>query len=268
MKISFIICYSSTWPMTIFDSKSWSEPDLELDKKILDQTNNLIKQILSWKHLNKEVILVDNSDDFISEVVDPEQLRIVKGTEITSNPTQSNQAKVTAEAFNIGMRHANGTHYILQHNDTQYLTNYYHPDDLFVDLVKTLDEFRLEYITIDAKPSKKANQDENFYADCYWFFCKNDFYEKHGIEVDYLNGDNNHQATVTCLQKELKFLHLPGYYELGGLGMNHTIHLRRNYSGLVRLTGNVHSFLNIPFLYHYKGGTGLKNLLHKDDIIY
>ena len=78
MKISFIICYSSTWPMSIFDSKSWSEPDLELDKKILDQTNNLIKQILSWKHLNKEVILVDNSDDFISEVVDPEQLRIVK----------------------------------------------------------------------------------------------------------------------------------------------------------------------------------------------
>jgi hypothetical protein len=263
MKISFIICYSSTWPMTVFDNRSWPESDLELDKKILYQTNTLIKQILSFKHLNKQIILVDNSDDFVPEVIDPAQLKIVKGTKITSN---SNQAKVTAEAYNIGMSYADGTHYILQHNDTQYLTNYYHPNDLFVDLVKTLDEFRLEYITIDAKPSKISDQDENFYADCYWFLCKSDFYKKHDIDVDYLNGDNNHQATITCLQKGLKFLHLPGYYELNGLGMNHTIHLRRNYSGLVRLTGNVHSFLNTPFLYHYKGGTGLKNLLLKHDI--
>ena len=48
--------------------------------------------------------------------------------------------------------------------------------------------------------------------------------------------------------------------------MNYKIHLRRNYPGLSRLDGNVHSFLDIPFLYHYKGGTGLKSLIIKNDI--
>jgi len=45
MKVSYIICYSSTWPMTKFDPTSWQEPDLELDKKILNQTNKLLQQI-------------------------------------------------------------------------------------------------------------------------------------------------------------------------------------------------------------------------------
>ena len=40
MKISFIICYSSTWPMTVFDKEAHPEADKELDKKILKQRTN------------------------------------------------------------------------------------------------------------------------------------------------------------------------------------------------------------------------------------
>ena len=46
MKISFIICYSSTTPMTIFDKKSWPKPNIELDKAILKATNKLLSQII------------------------------------------------------------------------------------------------------------------------------------------------------------------------------------------------------------------------------
>lgn len=264
MKISFIICYSSTWPMTVFDKEAHPEADKELDKKILKQTNRLIKQILGFTGLNKEVILIDNSGDFVTDI-DSDHLFVLKGAEVSE---KTNQAKITADAYDIGIKRAKGTHLVIQHNDTQYLTDYYSPDELFVDLVRTLDDFRLEYITVDAKPAKVADQDENFYADCYWFLCKSDFYTKHDIKVGHLKGDNNHDATITCLKKGLKFLHLPGYYELSGLAMNHTINLRRTYPGLTKLDGNIHTFLNIPFLYHYKGGTGLGNLIHKHDIIY
>jgi len=263
MKISFIICYSSTWPMTVFDKEMHPEVDKELDKKILEQTNRLIKQILGFRNLAKEIILVDNSNDFVTDI-NSDHLFVIKGAEVTED---NNQAKITAEAYDIGIKRAKGTHLVIQHNDTQYLTDYYPPDELFVDFVKTLDDFRLEYITVDTKPSKSASQEESFYADCYWFLCRADFYTKHDIKVGYLKGDNNHDATITCIKKKLKFLHLPGYYEIG-LDMNHHINLRRNYPGLGKLSGNIHTLFNIPFLYHYKGGTGLGNLIHKHDIIY
>ena len=271
MKVSFIICYSSTWPMTVFDKECWPEPDLALDKKILKQTNNLIKQILGFQGMNKEVILVDNSDDFVCELSGKDaddHLRIIKRRKHYSERIDdtNNQAKVTAEAYNIGLSYVTGTHICIQHNDTQYLTQYYPYGELFVDLDKTLNDFDLEYISIDAKPGKVPNQEGTIYADCYWFFCRHDFYLKNNIDVDYKKGDNNHQATITCIEKDLKFLHLPGFHEVVGLGMNYKIHLRRNYPGLSRLDGNVHSFLDIPFLYHYKGGTGLKSLIIKNDI--
>ena len=63
MKVSFIICYSSTKPMTIFDPSSWKKRNSELEEKILLSTNNLIKQILTIP-IDKEILLMDNSGDF------------------------------------------------------------------------------------------------------------------------------------------------------------------------------------------------------------
>ena len=94
MKISFIICYSSTWPMTVFDKEMHPEVDKELDEKILKQTNRLIRQILGFTNLNKEVILIDNSDDFVTDIVS-DHLFIYKGAKVSE---KTNQAKITAEA--------------------------------------------------------------------------------------------------------------------------------------------------------------------------
>ena len=52
--------------------------------------------------------------------------------------------------------------------------------------------------------------------------------------------------------KNLKYLHLPGFYE--------TFEDKKNYykEQYPDLVGNVHFFNNIPFMTHMKGGTGLK----------
>ena len=266
MKISFIICYSSTWPMTVFDKECWPEKHIELDKLILQHTNKLIEQILSID-LNLEVILVDNSNDFITNIEDS-RLKILNGYEnIKETLPKENQASITAKAYDLGVLNSNGDYLVLQHNDTLYLDNYYPMRKLFEDSVALLEEENLEYITIDAKPSKSSDQEDNFYADCYWFLCRKNFYTKHDIKVGWSEGDNNHNATIVCREKKLKFLHLPGYYEIK-LGRYYRETLKKHYPGLDRVKNNIHSFNDIPFLVHIKGGTGLKNFIEHYDIIY
>ena len=68
---------------------------------------------------------------------------------------------------------------------------------LIKDAVSTLEENNYEYITIDKRPLKDATfKGMNYFADCYWFLCRKDFYTKHNIWVDWCRGDNNHLATI------------------------------------------------------------------------
>ena len=265
MRISFIICYSSTWPMTVFDKRDWPEIKPDLDQAILSHTNKLIDQILSVD-LNVEIILIDNSGDFKLNT-DDDRVKVLDGLKVITNLEKRNQAEVTAMAYNLGIEAATGDYFIIQHNDIWYLDNYYPMHKLLTDAIGLLEEDNLQYITIDAKPKKKvAELEGSFFADCYWFLCRNNFYSKHNIDIGYELGDNNHDATKICREKNLKFLHLPGYYEVG-LGRYYRDTLRKNYPGLNRIKNNIHSFNEIPFLVHVKGGTGLKNFINHYDII-
>jgi len=262
MKISFIICYSSTWPMTIFDKECWPKIDVNLDKKILSNTNLLIKQILNFNSIDKEVILIDNSNDFKTDIID-KNLKVIEGVgDLILNPikeSQINQASVTAMAYDIGIENATGDYLIIQHNDTEYLEQFSDFKTFFGDITNFLEKQSLQYITIDAKPSKYNTPGINYYADCYWFLCRRNFYQKHNIKVGWLKGDNNHDATIECMKKNLRFLHLPGYYELG-LAKEFKRTLIKNYPALKNDSRNIHCFNGVPFIAHYKGGTGLKKL--------
>ena len=101
MRISFIICYSSTWPMTVFDKRDWPEIKPDLDQAILSHTNKLIDQILSVD-LNVEIILIDNSGDFKLNT-DDDRVKVLDGLKVITNLEKRNQAEVTAMAYNLGI---------------------------------------------------------------------------------------------------------------------------------------------------------------------
>ena len=276
MKISFILVYSSIQNMILMDPKSWSSKDSYYNKTILEFTKKILKQIDSLD-INKEIILLDNSGDFPKEFYLP-SLKVIPSIgawndkEIEDNKhlfsnikdridlydrgvgiKGSSQAEITALGFEHGLAVSSGDYFILQHNDTFYLDEYYKTEKFLKDVVNTLEENDYEYITIDKKPPKSTSPKEmKYFADCYWFLCRKDFYTKHNIWVDWSRGDNNHLATITCNNKNLKYLHLPGFYETFEHNKNY---YKEQYPDLV---GNVHFFNNIPFMTHMKGGTGLK----------
>ena len=297
MKVSYIICYSSTWPMTKFDPTSWQESDLELDKKILNQTNKLLQQIYTIPG-EKEIILIDNSGDFILEL-NNKNLKIIEGfgalykkfegdknkiklqfneelkifnisDKIEYNIFKNDQAQITALAYNQGIAAATGDYIIMQHNDTKYLFDDYSKETVIYDAVKMLIENDYEYLSIDKKELKSTNFREynkkvKYCADCYWFLCRRDFFTKHNIWIDWNRGDNNHLATFTCANKNLKYKHLPGFYEgpskFESKFWADYFHSRYNY----KTNGTrFHLLYNKPFLEHMKGGTGLRKLKDND----
>lgn len=298
MKVSFIIVYSQT-----FDKEYRSE---DFTKKIKIVTNKLISQIESIP-IEKEIILMDNDGDFtpfddfknlkiiksIGSYLDSyenlkyfiddniEWLSNIKDINLNDNSVKwffstMNEAVMTAIAFQHGIHQVNGDYIILQHNDTEYLFNYYSENEIIHDVINYLEDNNLEYITIDKKRIKNTDYTEftdkiEYYADCYWFLCRSDFYSKHGIWVDWIRGDNNHLATVHCVNNGLKFEHLPGYYEMSTdeYKQEYTEYLNTmfdKYPDLkmkVRLDDNrknLHSFDGVPFLLHYKGGTTLRKI--------
>ena len=300
MKVSFIICYSSTWPMTKFDKKCWPQPDSELDKKILIQTNNLISQINTIP-IKKEIILIDNSGDFISPH-NHKNLKILEGfgalwkkyngsvkgvkgeltgqlnilnisDKIEYDITKNDQAQITSLAYNQGIVAATGDYIIMQHNDTKYLFDTYSKETVIWDALKMLMENNYEYLSIDKKrvknkDFKEYNSKVEYCADCYWFLCKREFFSKHHIWVDWNRGDDNHLATYTCENKNLKYKHLPGFYEgsdnVENKFWNEYFRYRYNYE-----TNGIrfHLLYNKPFIAHVKGGTGLKKLKRDDFIL-
>lgn len=284
MKISFIVCYSSTKPMTVFDSKSWPVRDSNLDQIVSQSTNKLIKQILEIP-VEKEVLLMDNSGDFITDIIDKdltvikthgswtdsefkENLHLFENIKdrIVTTFKSNDQAQTTALAYNHGINIATGDYIILQHNDTQYLFNEYPKDKVLPDAIKLLEDNNYEYLSIDKKPSKETSpKGIDYFADCYWFLCRGDFYKKHNCWVDWGRGDNNHLATIRCYEKKLPYLHLPGFYEghYKPEGEEFKKQIKLKYPQFNNTSRNIHTLNDIPFLIHCKGGTGLKNFIKR-----
>ena len=163
-------------------------------------------------------------------------------------------------AYNHGLTIATGDYFIIQHNDTRYLFDNFDSYTLIYEFISELEDGKYEYITIDKKPPKNTSPDGyDYFADCYWFLCRKDFYYKHNIWVDWIRGDNNHLATITCKDKGLKYLHLPGFY--GTKETNKREFFKKyNYN---TNEGRLHTFNDKPFLIHRKGGTGLHRILEE-----
>lgn len=288
MKVSFILTHSTTRHATIYDKSSWPERDYTLEKNIAANTNFLIGQLLSIP-IEKEILVMDNTGDFVCEYTDPclhivksfayifettglvdlEKFKFVKD-KISLTLDTSNATECASMAFNHGLTLATGDYIVMQHNDTRYLFDYYPKETVIYDAITLLEENSFEYITVDAKTVKNRGydlwrEDIKYYTDCYWFLCKADFYKKHEIWVDWTRGDTNHLATITCIHKNLPFLHLPGHYE--GPEIRKMFNTQewideesKKYPNLYKIPGRIHNLNNIPFLYHAKGGTGLKSL--------
>ena len=288
MKVSFIICYSSTWPMTVFDKISWPEVNKELDSRILKQTNYLLKQIESIP-INKEIILLDNSDDFVLErhindckVVksfgscksEQEAIDLFKpivehykiSDKIDYDIKWNDQAQITSLAYQHGVYLSTGNYIVQQHNDTEYLFDFYSKESIILDAIKYLEENDYAYLSIDKKAVKECNFPEynsqvKHCADNYWFLCRQGLYESTNSWIDWLRGDSNHLVTFACENNNLKYKHLPGYYE------NENKPEQKFWFNYYRLRYNLdnecryHELYNKPFLRHHKGGTGLRSLL-------
>ena len=271
MNVSYILVWSDTNTMNRNDSKSYNV-DERINKELLKHTLNLIDQILEMNP--HEILVMDNEGNFpkhknklVKIIPSYQSVGYVK-KDSPYNPLwleqiniddyyenkNFNAAKSTAMAYNHGIIEASGEYLVLQHNDTLYLDNF------IEEQIELLEKENYEYITVDKKPVKfKELEKYEYFADCYWFLCRGDFYSKHNIWVDWMKGDNNHLATITCFDKGLKYLHLPGFY-----GTNETnkwdFFKKYNYN---TKEGRLHTFNDKPFLIHRKGGTGLYRILEE-----
>lgn len=278
MKVSFIIVTSSTKGFAEYDKKSWPEIDKELDERINLFTNSLITQILEFP-FDKEVLVLDNTNDFKQTVFSPE-VKVLEGfySLLTSGrftedlsipvgdpiPLGGNHTSDASMNFNMGLKYCTGDYVIMQHNDTRYLFDQYESKSMIEDAIKLLEEENLEYITVDKKPRKNTSPKHvQYFSDCYWFLCRKDFYIKHKIWVDWGRGDTNHLATIHCVDNKLDFLHLPGYYELDSGFEGKAWFAFNETKGFARGL-NIHYLNRKPFLYHVKGGTGLRGITKKE----
>ena len=225
-----------------------------------------------------EILIMDNEGDFpkhqnpLVKVIPsyqsvgyldgkrPEWLDKINLEDYTED-NEFHAAKSTAMAYNHGLTLTSGDYLILQHNDTEYLFDNYSSRKIIKDLINELEIKDFEYITIDKKPTKKNQYKKyRYFADCYFFLCRGDFYSKHEIWVDWARGDNNHLATITCFDKGLKYSHLPGWFE----NYESDKHYFNNTYNFESSAGNLHIFRGRPFLIHLKGGTGLYRVLEEN----
>ena len=279
MKVSYIIVWADTNTANKMDPKSHPKVNEEVNQALLKMTLFLIDQILQ---LNPhEILIMDNEGNFPEH--DNPLVRVILSYQSYNfkdenfkrpswldkinisdyrGDTRMYHAKCCAMAYNHGIIEASGDYLVLQHNDTQYLFDSYDKSKVIKDSIKLLEEENYEYITIDRKPVKIEEYSKyEYFADCYWFLCRGDFYSKHNIWVDWIRGDNNHLATITCYDKGLKYLHLPGYYEAkdGIASKLYRGSFFKKYNWTV-FSGNLHTLNDRPFLTHLKGGTGLNRI--------
>lgn len=288
MKFSFIIVYSSTKHFTMFDPKSWKERDYELEEKITSHTNKILTQIQSIP-VDKEILLMDQTNDFVregsmkdlqiiptfqyymeTETMDDFHIDLeIRDWYHKKGGVQKADATLGASmGYNHGLSLSTGDYVIFQHNDTYYDFVESNKETLFYEFVEYMEENDLQYLTIDKKPIKQKDYDEwndkiEYYADCYWFMCKPSFYYDNKIWVDWIRGDTNHLATIFCVNNNLKFEHLPGFYENG---KEERIFWTKKLQNTTKpaFAPNIHIFKDKRFIYHFKGGTGLHAFTKKD----
>ena len=270
-KVSYILVWSDTNTMNRNDSKNYNV-DEKVNQELLRHTLHLIDQILEMNP--HEILVMDNEGNFpkhknklVKIIPSYQSVGYVKKDspynplwleQITiddyTEDTDFNAAKSTAMAYNHGIIEASGDYLVLQHNDTLYLDNFVE------EQIELLEKENYEYITIDKKQVKfEELKKYEYFADCYWFLCRKDFYSKHNIWVDWIRGDNNHLATITCKDKGLKYLHLPGFY---GTNETNKVDFFKKYNYNTN-EGRLHTFNSKPFLIHRKGGTGLYRILEE-----
>jgi len=288
-KVSYITVWADTNTANKMNPTDYPNKNIDVDNALLKHTLFLIDQILQ---LNPhEILIMDNEGNFPKQ--DNPLIRVIpsfqtfdfasedyqdpywihelglldyKGMYIERKGGKPhikklNHAMVCAMAYNHGIVEATGDYLVLQHNDTEYLFDRYSEKEVIHDAINLLERENYEYITIDRKPVKMEEYSKyDYFADCYWFLCRGDFYQKHRIWVDWARGDNNHLATITCFDKGLKYLHLPGFFE-------NKEHRRYEFSeqyGYSGKDGNLHTFNDKPFIIHLKGGTGLHRILREN----
>lgn len=286
MKFSFIIVYASTRHFIKFDPKSWKSRDYELEKHITYHTNKLLTQIQSIP-IEKEILLMDQTNDFVRDG-SMNDLKIIPSYQYYMETNDMDNFVIdlyigdkyprkggiekadhtlgVAMAWNHGLSISSGDYVIFQHNDTFYNFKEHEPKKLFTEFVDYIEENDLQYLTIDKKPIKQRDYPEwndkiEYYSDCYWFMCKPSFYYDNKIWVDWSRGDCNHLSTIFCINNNLKFEHLPGYFEIGGPE-------RKYWSENLNVDPfhepNPHIWNDKVFIYHLQGGTGLNNLIKKN----
>lgn len=282
MKVSFIIVFATTQRTQLTVKDETYPNDGELDRLIVQDTKNILRQIQSIP-IDKEIILVDNTGDFPNEFNLPD-LKVIEGIQnlflkdkgiyfdwfekipsLTKKGNlkdfHANHTAFTSLAYQQGLEEAQGEYIIMQHNDTEYLFKYYSAESIIYDAINYIENKKLSYLTVDKKPPKQSSpKGIDYFADCYWFLCRRDFYDSNNIHIDWDLGDTNYLATATCVEKGLSYEHLPGFYEGKVIkDANNTAEWKDNlfkkYPELLPLSVNIHTFDNIPFLLHVKGGT-------------
>ena len=242
-------------------------------------TIQCIKNINNTLDFEKEIILVDNTNNFPN--IKMPNLKIVKGWQYLSedelkskknfNKYQidnfKNLSMWVSMAYNIGIENAKGDYIILQHNDIHYHNN------IIPTLISTLEKDSLEYISVDYKKlsisgylgNKEVIDNilndieigyseggyvktkELGFADCYFFLCKKEFFNDYFVDWKY--GDSNHSATLKCLKENKKFLHLGPYYDNPNFETDSTI--------------RTYYYNNEKFITHLKGGFSENKLSYK-----
>ena len=242
-------------------------------------TIQCIKNINNTLDFNKEIILVDNTNNFPN--IKMPNLRIIKGWQYLSEnelKSQNNFDKYKIDnfknlsmwvsmAYNIGIENAKGDYIILQHNDIHYHNN------LIPTLISTLENDSLEYISVDYKKlsisgylgNKKVidgilndievgysdggyiKTKELGFADCYFFLCRKEFFNDYFVDWKY--GDSNHSATLKCLEENKKFLHLGPYYDNPNFETDNTT--------------RTYYYNDKKFVTHLKGGFSENKLSYK-----
>ncbi len=260
-----------------------------------DSTNVVYSTIKTIKNINslkceKEILLIDNSHTW-PEMKLP-NVRVIKGwqaiplEELKKIPEFMNHKDIqlsldnfgndtmwASMAFHLGIQESKGDYVVLQHNDT-----FYHKDCID-EMIKQMEEEKLEYITVDNKKIWISTYllNKNFLdkyikdysqqqvlirpenggyvktkkiglSDAYFFLSKRSFFDNYS--VDWYYGDTNHGATIYCLYNNLKYLHLGPYYDNPNWKTDNTLH--------------TYNYKDEPFLTHLKGGFSENKMSSKD----
>ena len=247
--------------------------------KMVSTTIKVIKNIQQHK-FEHEIILIDNSHNWPNITLS--NVRVIKGfqsmtmTELENNKwfnlhndttqpdimTLANDTMWASLGFYLGTKEAKYDTIVLQHNDL-----FYYNFNAIEDMIYDMKADDLSYISVDSKKvtlisyvihqelfDRLIDGDIEFspehagmvktkdvgFSDAYFFLCKKDFFRNY--DIDWIYGDSNHGATIHCLEKGYKYLHLGPYYD------------NPNYETQDTGEHNIYYYDGLKFASHLKGG--------------